>query len=177
MILTDGKIALGKTKAWFGPNAVELTKDTVYTHPTSKQCNYSVDLTQYATKEGLEKLKGMIDVGAKLVATRLFEVRGDRKGVKPSMSCAGIDFDYVDLVQPSFCGLTPCSCMISKNGSGAFMYLLRDGTYQYYAKPMTVSVTADTITGSDVLLYDSVNSSDNKDEMVTCTVNFYKYAK
>ena len=31
----------GINKAWFGSNKIELTKDTVYSHPTEKQCNYS----------------------------------------------------------------------------------------------------------------------------------------
>lgn len=48
-ILTDGKIVVGKNKAWFGSNKVELTKESSYTHPTYKVCNYAPDLTGYAT--------------------------------------------------------------------------------------------------------------------------------
>ena len=43
LILRPGKLLLGNTKAWFGSNKIELTKDndTVYTHPSTKQCNYT----------------------------------------------------------------------------------------------------------------------------------------
>ena len=30
-----------------GRNKLDLTKDTIYTHPSAKQCNYSVDLSPY----------------------------------------------------------------------------------------------------------------------------------
>ena len=40
-MLSPGKLLIGNNKAWFGSNKIELTKDTVYSHPTEKQCNYS----------------------------------------------------------------------------------------------------------------------------------------
>lgn len=42
-ILSSGKLVITPNHAYIGPNRIDLTKDTdtVYIHPTSKQCNYS----------------------------------------------------------------------------------------------------------------------------------------
>lgn len=50
-------MVFGNTKAWFGSNKIELTKDTdtIYVHPTSKVCDYVVDTSQiYARLEVVE---------------------------------------------------------------------------------------------------------------------------
>ena len=47
MLLSDGKILVCNNKVCAGRNKIDLTKDTIYTHPSTKQCNYSVDLSQY----------------------------------------------------------------------------------------------------------------------------------
>lgn len=64
MILTDGKIVVGKNKAWFGSNKVELTKDTntVYTHPSSIQCNASSEINS---------LKSSVSNGKSLIASAI----------------------------------------------------------------------------------------------------------
>ena len=36
-----------------GKNKLDLTKDTVYKHPTTKQCNYSIDTSNFVTKNDL----------------------------------------------------------------------------------------------------------------------------
>lgn len=59
--LTAGKIVVGNNKAWIGPNGVELTKDTIYSHPTNKQCNYEPDLSNYATKDDLASVSNVVD--------------------------------------------------------------------------------------------------------------------
>lgn len=59
--LAAGKIVVGNNKAWIGPNGVELTKDTIYSHPTNKQCNYEPDLSDYATKEDLASVSNVVD--------------------------------------------------------------------------------------------------------------------
>ena len=55
-VLKDGKILVCNNKVYAGANKLDLTKDTVYVHPASKQCNYSVDLSNYATKAELDAL-------------------------------------------------------------------------------------------------------------------------
>lgn len=64
-----------------GVNKIDLTKDTVYTHPktkqcnyaythpTSKQCNYSVDLSKYATKSEVNASKLVIRTGTLTTST------------------------------------------------------------------------------------------------------------
>ena len=44
-ILNTGKILVTPNHCYIGPNKIDLTTDTKYVHPTSKQCNYSVDLS------------------------------------------------------------------------------------------------------------------------------------
>ncbi len=40
IVLKDGKIIVCNNKVYAGKNKLELTKDTVYTHPAEKQCNF-----------------------------------------------------------------------------------------------------------------------------------------
>ena len=92
---------LGKTKAWFGPNKIELTKDTVYTHPTSKQCNYNVDTSNLVTKDELEKVKGMIDVSARIVGSgqysKLFTTDTSKTTTTGSVNIQLPTCDYIEL--------------------------------------------------------------------------------
>jgi len=39
-----------------GSNNIDLAKDTVYVHPSEKQCNYSVDTSGFATKDDISLL-------------------------------------------------------------------------------------------------------------------------
>ena len=39
--LKAGKMLITPNHVYSGPNRIDLTKDTVYTHPAAKQCNYS----------------------------------------------------------------------------------------------------------------------------------------
>lgn len=41
MILNNGKLVITPNHAYIGPNKIDLTSDTKYVHPSSKQCNYS----------------------------------------------------------------------------------------------------------------------------------------
>ena len=40
IVLTDGKIVVCNNKVYAGRNKIDLTKDTVYVHPSSKQCDF-----------------------------------------------------------------------------------------------------------------------------------------
>lgn len=78
---------IGKNKAWFGSNKVELTKDTVYTHPSSKQCSYSythpttrvcsresdpiTDIKTYTTPSARSKVTLDIGVGCYLFSCKV----------------------------------------------------------------------------------------------------------
>ena len=78
-LLTNGKIIVTPNHVYAGQNKLDLTKDTVYRHPSSKQCNYYVDLSNYVTKSELsteitgssesikEDLKGMMDMSGRLI--------------------------------------------------------------------------------------------------------------
>lgn len=65
----------GNTKAWFGSNKIELTKDTVYTHPTAKQCNYSVDTSSFATKAEIDEIEKKIAIGTLGLTTPVLGAR------------------------------------------------------------------------------------------------------
>ena len=41
LILNNGKLLVTPNKVYAGINKIDLTKDTVYKHPTTKQCNYA----------------------------------------------------------------------------------------------------------------------------------------
>ena len=49
LILNNGKLVITPNHAYIGPNKIDLTSDTKYVHPSSKQCNYSY--THPATKQ------------------------------------------------------------------------------------------------------------------------------
>ena len=80
---------IGSNKVWARgtDSTIELTKDTVYTHPstkqcnyaythpTSKQCNYSVDLSNYATKSEVNASKLVIRTGT-LTTSPAYEPSG-----------------------------------------------------------------------------------------------------
>ena len=46
-----------------GSSKIDLTKDTAYVHPSTKQCNYNVDTSSFATKAEIEELKKKISIG------------------------------------------------------------------------------------------------------------------
>lgn len=50
---------MGNNKAWIGPNRVDLTSDTIYTHPSEIQCNASSEI---------ESLKSSVSSGKSLIA-------------------------------------------------------------------------------------------------------------
>lgn len=65
--VTNDKIVCGSREGT--ANVLYPHSGSTYIHPTEKQCNYTPDLSSYATKEELEEVKGMIDMGAKIVGT------------------------------------------------------------------------------------------------------------
>ena len=52
-VLKDGKILVCNNKVYAGRNKIDLTKDTVYVHPNTKQCNYSVDTSSFVKTSDL----------------------------------------------------------------------------------------------------------------------------
>lgn len=47
IVLTEGKILVCNNKVYAGRNKIDLTKDTVYVHPSTKQCDFaSIDVTR-----------------------------------------------------------------------------------------------------------------------------------
>ena len=175
MFLTDGKIRIGKNKAWFGPNAVELTKNTIYTHPSTKQCNYDVDLSNYVTQSDIETLKKELsDVGAKLVGS--VPVYADRRSTSIEVTYS-YDFDYVEIIPASVTiGLTNSGATfiqppvaIYKNCSGvvSFSTCTDGGDPSVGRNECLVKVTQTRI--SIELKYGNINS------YFGGTINFYKY--
>lgn len=72
VILNSGKIIVTPSHCYIGPSRMDLTQDTKYTHPTSKQCNYSVpvvnNLTSTSTTSALSAAQGKI-LNDKLVSS------------------------------------------------------------------------------------------------------------
>ena len=166
MILTDGKLILGKTKAWFGSGLTELTKDNDTTY----------DLSQYATKLDLETVKKeMNDVGARLVGS--MPIYADPRKVSTSVSYS-YNFDYVEIIPASVTiGLTNGGVTfiqppvaICKNCSGvvSFSIVTDSGDDATGHNECLVKVTQ---TYTDIeLKYRYINSH------FSGTINFYKYA-
>lgn len=61
--LLNGKIIVCNNKVYAGSNKLDLTKDTIYTHPATKQCNYSVNTSDFATVSQLADLEKKIAIG------------------------------------------------------------------------------------------------------------------
>ena len=53
IVLKEGKILVCNNKVYAGRNKIDLTKDTIYVHPNSKQCNYSVDTSSFVKTSDL----------------------------------------------------------------------------------------------------------------------------
>ena len=66
--LTAGQLITGLTTAWLG-NFGELGKP--YVHPTTKQCNYTVDTSSFATITQLNELKTSVSNGKSLIASAI----------------------------------------------------------------------------------------------------------
>ena len=56
---------------------------SAYTHPSEKQCNYSVDLSGYAKSEDLESLKTSVSSGKSIVAAAVTD-----KGVSTAVNAS-----------------------------------------------------------------------------------------
>ena len=93
----------------------------------NKQCNYSVDTSNLVTKEELDKVKGMIEVSARVVGSEIIGGSSSDRSYSLSVS---IDYDYIE-IYPAFTvnssstnysgyaavqSSTPI--IIAKNGSG-----------------------------------------------------------
>lgn len=98
LILTNGKLMICNNKVYAGKNLLDLTKDTVYIHPTTKQCNYSIDTSNFVTKTELNKVKGMIDVSARVVGSKQAIAGNASQTVTVPVS---IDYDYIE-IYPAF---------------------------------------------------------------------------
>ena len=53
IVLKAGKIIVCNNKVYAGRNRIDLTKDTVYVHPSSKQCDYYVDTSSFVKTSDL----------------------------------------------------------------------------------------------------------------------------
>ena len=161
---------LGKTKAWFGPNKVELTKDTVYVHPSSKQCNYNVDTSNLVTKDELEKVKGMIDVSARVIGSK----KVYKSSAATSQSVAAVSgYDYIEIYiahkpigdSAHYSIATTTPVVIANGGSG--MVSMYGNVNSIYYTFVEVNCTASSIDFEVVSFENDVNFA--------CTVTFYKY--
>ena len=95
-LLTEGKLVVCPNQVYAGSNKTKL----VYTHPENKQCNYSVDTSNLVTKEELEKVKGMIDVSARIVDSGRYSAEfssSDKNYSKGKVTLQLPECDYVEL--------------------------------------------------------------------------------
>ena len=95
-LLKEGKIIVCPNQVYAGANKTKL----VYTHPENKQCNYSVDTSNLVTKEELEKVKGMIDVSARIIDSGRYYAdfsTGSSSNLKGKVTLQLPECDYVEL--------------------------------------------------------------------------------
>ena len=110
-----------------GQNKIDLTKDTSYIHPTNKQCNYEPDLSNYATKEELETVKGMIEVSARIVETKGLQVSGSSSNNNATYTVA--ECDYIILYGKSDESIYSAKSVCYKGGSAYVSALITGGVY------------------------------------------------
>ena len=170
-LLKEGKILVCPNQVYVGANKSKL----VYTHPANKQCNYSVDTSKLATKEELEKVKGMIDVSARIVGSGTLLISGTAGNVVKSSMEVSVDYDFVELVLIPFTPssdnsvLTPYySTKVLKGYNGSIVINHKGINSTYECRVADVSATADKITAS----YTVENRSTAE---AAYSVVFYKY--
>lgn len=150
---------------------MELTKDTVYKHPTVKQCDYSVDLTNCATKDELEKVKGMIDVSARIVHTGSFWVDSLNYTAKyaAKIACA-TEYDYVEVSTGPFIisdVVYPTTLTIIKKGDTANV----PGVYNDSSYSRTIIWPFEITANSDGIS----SSIEMTSRLLYMSATFYKY--
>ena len=170
-LLKDGKILVCPNQVYAGANKTKL----VYTHPTSKQCNYNVDTSNLVTKDELEKVKGMIEVSAKIVGSGTLSIYGTAGNVVESSMTVSVDYDFVELVLIPFTPssdnsvLTPYySTKVLKGYNGSIVIKHNGINSTYECRVADVSATANKITAR----YTVENRSTAE---ATYSVVFYKY--
>ena len=109
-----------------GRNKIDLTKDTIYTHPSTKQCNYSVDTSQFATKTDLNNISG------KLIGTKSFHISLTLGYPSSETETLSIDFayDYVEMTLDPFdtnSGVATLTTKILKGHTGSIVVQYKEG--------------------------------------------------
>ena len=112
-LLTDGKIVVCNNKVYAGRNKLDLTKDTIYTHPSSIQCNASSEISSLKSSVSDGKILIANAITGKGVATSssdTFATMADnisRINVAPKLIKSGVLYNgsvsltgasYVDLI-------------------------------------------------------------------------------
>ena len=73
-ILNTGKILVTPNHCYIGPNKIDLTADTKYVHPTTKQCNYSYthpSKIQCSAASEISSLKSSVSSGKAQIASAI----------------------------------------------------------------------------------------------------------
>ena len=73
-ILSNGKLLITPNHAYIGPNKIDLTADTKYVHPTTKQCNYSYthpSKIQCSAASEISSLKSSVSSGKAQIASAI----------------------------------------------------------------------------------------------------------
>ena len=155
-------------KVYAGKNKLDLTKDTVYKHPSTKQCNYSIDTSNFVTKTELNKVKGMIDVSARVIGSK--SVYSHSGGSVSADVIIGYDYieiyvAYTPVGNNAIAVATTTPIIIANGGTGIISMdtnANNEKTYTY----VEISCTSTTI--------DFVRAS-YADPVFACTIVFYKY--
>ena len=152
IVLTDGKVILGKTKAWFGSNRIELTKDTVYTHPSTKQCNYSVDTSSFVKTSDL-RVGTLYNKNGSFTITYSnrngFSYAGDNT-VLSSAETANICNNYVISSVSAVLTIASCSSGYGNSFSAAMGNLITIYGTGTMTEPVTESYNANFTTNSSI---------------------------
>ena len=83
-----------------------------YKHPSAIQCNYSIDTSNFVTKTELNKVKGMIDVSARVVHSAYASIYHSTAGHSTVICTKGSDYATIRLNDSA------CPVTIAAGGTG-----------------------------------------------------------
>lgn len=130
-ILNAGKLLVTPNKVYAGSNRIDLTKDTVYTHPAEKVCNYSYShptTIQCNASTEISSLKSSVSEGKSLIAAA---VTG--KGVQ---TAADATFQTMANNIWGIPSINSVQQLILNNSSASTSYSYMGGTLSMLANPV-----------------------------------------
>ena len=145
---------------------LDTNTDTVYTHPSYKVCNYSVDTSQFATKTDLNNISG------KLIGTKSFYISLTLGAPRLCTETLSIDFayDYVEMTLDPFdtdSGVATLTTKILKGHTGSIVI-------QYTGNGEKTADPRDCAASASELSVEIMRSNKGSYE-ASYTCNFYSF--